>query len=118
MGGRFGRLHPVTAFRLYRSFSLPILLYGSELSTLTKTELGMMERVQRKILRTIMGLPIRCQSDVLDALMGAARVENLVAFRKLSFVMSTIRLDDSRIARQVLVERVTAPSPPRPYPFN
>ena len=111
VGGRFGRLHPVTAFRLYRSFSLPILLYGSELSTLTKTELGMMERVQRKILRTIMGLPIRCQSDVLDALMGAARVEDLVAFRKLSFVMSTIRLDDSRIARQVLVERVAVSSP-------
>ena len=78
---------------------------------LTNTELGMMECVQRKILRTIMGLPIRCQSGVLDALSGAARVETLVAFRKLSFAMSTIRLDESRIARQVLVERVAASSP-------
>ena len=79
---------------------------------LTKTKLGMMERVQRKILRTIMGLPIRCQSDVLDALMGAARVEDLVAFGNSPLLCLPHKLDSmTRIARQVLVERVAASSP-------
>lgn len=70
VGSRFGCLHPLTSFRLYQAISLPILLYGSELWTLTKTELTMLERVHRKILRTIQGLPVRCNSSSLQALMG------------------------------------------------
>ena len=56
VGSRFGRLHPVTSYRLYNTLSIPILLYGAELWTPTKTELNMLERV---FLRTIQGLPTR-----------------------------------------------------------
>ena len=53
MGTRFGCLHPLTSLRLYRSLCLPIMLYGSELWFLTKTELMFLERVHRKILRSL-----------------------------------------------------------------
>ena len=59
VGSRFGCLHPSTSFRLYSSFCLPILLYGCELWSLTGSEIIMLERVHRKILRTIQGLPLR-----------------------------------------------------------
>ena len=58
VGSRFGCLHPITSHKLYSSLCLPILLYGSELWTLTKTELNLLERTHRKILRTIQGLPL------------------------------------------------------------
>ena len=57
---RFGCLHPRTSLKLYSSLCLPIMHYGCELWTPTKSEVLMLERVHRKILRTIQGLPVRC----------------------------------------------------------
>ena len=45
VGSRFGRLHPLTSLKFYQALCLPLLLYGSELWTLTKTELLSLERV-------------------------------------------------------------------------
>ena len=56
VGSRFGRL--LTSLKFYQALCLPFLLYGSELWTLTKTELLSLERVHRRILRTIQGLPM------------------------------------------------------------
>jgi len=53
IGTHFVRLHPLTSLHLYRALSLPILLYGSEIWTLSKSELLSMERLHRKILHTI-----------------------------------------------------------------
>ena len=47
VGSRFGCLHPLTLLKLYQSLCLPILLYGSELCCITKTELMFLERVHR-----------------------------------------------------------------------
>ena len=46
------------------------MLYGSELWSLTSTELNILERTHRKILRTIQGLPIRCPAAALQSLIG------------------------------------------------
>ena len=39
VGFRFGWLHPLTSLRLYQVLCLPLLVYRSELWTLTKMEL-------------------------------------------------------------------------------
>ena len=52
VGSRFGSLHPTTSFKLYQSLCLPVLLYGAEISMLSGSEVTMMERVHRKILRS------------------------------------------------------------------
>ena len=71
VSSRFGCLHPVTSYRLYSTLSLPIILYGCELWTISKTESLMLECVHRKILRTIQGLPVRCPSVALTSLLGS-----------------------------------------------
>ena len=70
----FGRLHPLTSLCLYRALSLPILLYGSKIWTLSKSELLSLERIHRKILCTIEGLPTRCKSSALITLLGLQSV--------------------------------------------
>ena len=88
VGSRFGSLHPCTSFELYSSLCIPILLYGCELWSLTKSEVTMLERVHRKILRTIQGLPLRCPGIALQHLMGVSSAQSLIHQRQLNFMYS------------------------------
>ena len=106
IGSRFGSLHPLTSLKLYRSLCLPILLYGSELWVLSKAELVFLERVHRKILRTIQGLPTRCSSSSLNTLLGILSIEDNIRQRMLGFLVSTLSLPPDSLARQILVARV------------
>ena len=78
VGARFGCLHPSTSHKLYKSLSLPILLYGSELLPYTKSNLIMLSRVHRKIIRTMQGLPTRCPSIASNSLIGSLDIPDLV----------------------------------------
>ena len=109
VGSRFGSLHPLTSYRLYNTLSVPILLYGAELWTPTKTELIMLERVHRKILRTIQGLPTRCPSSALNTMLGSDDVESRIRQRKLNFVNSVANLDNSTLAKKLLLARAEDP---------
>ena len=88
VGSRFGCLHPCTSIKLYSSLCIPILLYGCELWSLTKSEVTMLERVHRKILRTIQGLPLRCPGIALQHLMGVSSAQSLIHQRQLNFMFS------------------------------
>ena len=84
---------------------IPILTYGCELSRLTKTELQIFERLHRKILRSIQGLPTRCPSTALLALVGMQPVEDIIKQRKLSFILSTVTHPTDSLARRVFEAR-------------
>ena len=75
---RFGCLHPLTSYRLYQTLCIPILLYGTEIWTLSKAELNMLERVHQNILRTIQGLPTRCHSTSLNHMLGSNNIESMI----------------------------------------
>ncbi len=111
VGARFGCLHPSTVLKLYKTLCLPSLLFGSELWMLTKTELLMLERVHRKILRTIQGLPTRCPSIALNCLLGIVPVSKSIDSRKLNFLFSILNLNPSSLARITLLERLADHSP-------
>ncbi len=76
------------------------MLYGSE--SLTKTDLTMLERIHRKILRTIQGLPIRCP---LTSLIGSLGISSLVDCRQLCFINSIARMSAEDLPKRVLLER-------------
>ena len=106
VGSRFGCLDPLTSLRLYSSLCLPIMLYGCELWSPTKSELLMLERVHRRILRTIQGLPLRCNSLALQCLMGTVSITSLIHQRQLNFVLSfrSLPLDSPhRLVFQALI---------------
>ena len=97
-----GCLHPLTSSRLYRALCLPILLYGSELWLISKTERLYLERVHRKILRTFMGLPVRCPASYLSTLFGLDNIDTLISQRQLGFLVATANLPCDSLPRRVL----------------
>ena len=112
VGSRFGCIHPITSMRLYSSICLPRMLYGCELWAVTKTEMEMLERSHRKILRTVQGLPLRCPNSGLLAAIGGQSIADLIAIKKLLFVHSITSLPEHSlpIPRQVLTQRLQAPN--------
>ena len=100
LGSRFGCLHPSTSYRLYSTFPIPIMLYGSEIWKITNSEVLLLERVHRKILRTIQGFPTRCPVSALNGSVGSLDIDSRIIQRKLSFaygsfhVTSTRKMDD------------------------
>ena len=110
VGSRFGCLHPLTSLKLYQVLCLPIMLYGAEIWSFTKTELLLLERVHRRILRTIQGLPLRCPSILLTKLLGISSIDDLISQRSLGFIIATANLPPDSLARQVLVDRASTPN--------
>ena len=108
LGARYVCLHPLTCYRLYTSLCIPIMLFSSEVWCITKTELLFLERVHRKILHTIQGLPVRCPSLALNFMMGSLDITSLISQWKLSFVYSIINLPDNSIARMIVCARLAA----------
>ena len=109
VGSRFGCLHPVTSYKLYSTLSIPIMLYGSELWSLTSTELNILERTHRKILPTIQGLPIRCPAAALQSLIGSRSILSYMSQRQLAFINSIINMQASDLPKQLLEARVANP---------
>ena len=105
VGSRFGSLHSLTSLKFYEALCHPILLYGSE----TKSELLFLERVQRRVLRTIQGLPVRCHSTCLTKLLVVISIEDNTIERSLGFIVATANLPVDSLARQVLVARANSP---------
>ena len=87
------------------------MLYGSELWSLTKSDLNMLERTHRKILRTIQGLPTRCPSLALTSLIGSLGISSLVDCRQLCFVNSIACMSSEDLPKRVMLERLLADSP-------
>ena len=113
LGSRAGCLHPLTSLRLYKSYCLPILLYGCELWSLTQTELTLLERTHRKILRTISGMPIRCKSLALQQSLGTISIRSLIHQRQLNFIHSFTSLPPDSLPSVIFVKRMAGPFSPR-----
>ena len=108
IGSRFGCLHPLTSYHLYCSLCIPIVLYGCELWSLTKSEIVILERVHRKILRTIQGLPIRCNTSAVLSLLGSTCMYSLVQQRQLTFVHSLSSMANDALPKKIFLARVSA----------
>ena len=110
VGSQFGCLHPITTHRLYSTLCLPILVYGAELWVLPKSELQIMERIHRKILRTAQGLPTRCPNAAVYSLIGSRSIESFIQQRQLSFINSISSLDNDALPKCLLQERLSTSS--------
>ena len=105
VGSRFGCLHPTTTHKLYNSICIPKMLYGAELWNTNKSEMLMLERANRKILRTIQGLPTRCPTVALTSLIGASSIKDTTQRNRLTFLASTLALKPSALPKRILLSR-------------
>ena len=112
IGARHSCINPLTSLRLYKAISLPILTFGLDVWSPTNTELSMMERSQVKILRTILGLPVRTSTAGIHSLLGTVPIHYTAQVKLLSFVRSTLALPPTAIARLVLLFRARQLYPP------
>ena len=108
VGARFGCLHPITSHKLY---AYQLCCMGLSSGPLTKSDLNMLERTHRKILRTIQGLPTRCPSLALTSLIGSLGISSLVDCRQLCFVNSIACMSSEDLPKRVMLERLLADSP-------
>ena len=106
IGSRFGCLHPLTSFHLYCSLCIPIMLYGCERWSVTKTEISILECVHHKILRTIQCLPTRCCSSAVHSLLGATCIYDVTQQRQLTFVKFFSAMASDALPRMIFSTRV------------
>ena len=107
VGFCFGSLHPLTSLKLYHSLSLPIMLNGSQLRSISKTELLFLERVHRKILRMILGRPTRC-SSFLSTLLEVNSIDTSIQQKSLGFIVATANVPSDSVARRILAGRAAS----------
>ena len=81
------------------------MFYGSELWYISRTELLFLERVHRKILRTIQDLSTQCPSSCLTTLMGVQSIETYIQQRSLAFIVAMANLPSDAVAQRILVAR-------------
>ena len=70
----------------------------------------MLERVHRKILRTIQGLPVRCPSVALTSLLGSRDISSFISQQQLTFINSIASMSTTDLPRLILEQRLTNPS--------
>ena len=109
VGSRFGCLHPITSYGVYSTLCLPIMLYGSELWSLSNTELNILECTHRKILCTIQGLPTRCPTTALQSLIDSRSISSFISQRQLAFINSIINMQPGDLPKPILEVRIANP---------
>ena len=111
--GRNG-LNPVTTGKIWSTYVMPRLLYGSELWMLQQKHIAQLETFQRKKLRELQGLPDRCANAAVLGLMGILPIEAEIDKRVLSLFRNIIDNPDSlecQIAtRQLATKSVSSTS--------
>ena len=100
--GAYTLLDPIDS-----TLCLLIMLYGSELWSLTNTELNIFECTHRKILHTIQVLPTRCPTTALQSLIGS---RSFISQRQLTFINSIINMQSSDHPKQILEVRIANPN--------
>jgi hypothetical protein len=90
--------------QVYKSVTLPILLYGSETWVLYRKHLKQFEKFHQRSLRNIMNIKWFDfeSNDLVLTRTNTKPVEALITKNQLSWTGHTIRMDDRRLPKQVL----------------
>ena len=96
-----------TATKLYKYIVLPRCLYGTELwCGITKTDIAKLHISHRFCLKKIQSFPKRANSIIVENMTNVLNIEAYIDQKKLLFFGRLCRLSCSRLAKNVLVERV------------
>ena len=82
--GAYGNsgLNPPVSFHMWKTFALPKMLYGLEVSYLRRSDTVQLESLQRSILRRLQCLPNNTDNVTVYCLLGARPVEQEIDYKK------------------------------------
>ena len=88
---------------VYRTFILPIFLYGCETWTWTEVQMGRLEVTHSNCLRRIIGVKLtdRHRLETIHDQCGTSSLELMVRRRTLQWMGHVLRMDEDRLPRQV-----------------
>ncbi|VDI25646.1 Hypothetical predicted protein [Mytilus galloprovincialis] len=78
-------LDPESLLHIYKTYILPVLLYGMELLTPSGKPLEQLEIFQKRMLKQILSLPTRCPDPAVYILTGILPVEAQIHIKTLTF---------------------------------
>ena len=95
--GAYGNsgLNPQVSIHMWKTFALPRMLYGLEISRLRNSDTMQLEALQRSILRRIQCLPNNTANVAVYCLLGVRPIEQEIDLKKLSFLVSILYNDSS-----------------------
>ena len=79
-------LDPETSLQLFKTYVLPILLYGKEILLPTKKHTAKMDLFQKRILKKILPLPTNTPDCAVYILTGIWSVELQIQYKALIFL--------------------------------
>lgn len=110
-------IHRKTKIRIYKTIIRTIMCYGSETWMLTQTSEKMVNTFERKILRRILG-PIQDRdgwrsryNSELYSIFDEPEISTVMRFRRLQWAGHVQRMEDGRIPKKILKERIFGTRP-------
>ena len=97
----------LTAIKLYKTIVPPRSLYGAELwFKITNDQLKKLERAHRFCLKIIQAMPKRTKTCIVQCMVNVFSLEAYIDLKKLLFFGRLCRLDCSKLAKQLFLERL------------
>ena len=83
-------MNPLVSFHMWKTFAIPRMLYGLEISKLRHSDNIQLETLQRSVLRRLQYFPNNTANVAVYCLLGVRPVEQEIDFRKLSLLISIL----------------------------
>jgi hypothetical protein len=92
---------------VYKTYVLPILLYGMELLIPSSKPLEQLEMFQKRMIKQLLSLPTRCPDPAVYILTGILPIEAQIHLKALVFFNNVCHQDESSIEKKLAVRQLT-----------
>ncbi|CAH1780848.1 unnamed protein product, partial [Owenia fusiformis] len=106
LGSLTGGLSPLTASRLYTTYSLNTMLYGCAVIQYTPQEVERLEIVHREIGRRVQNLPKGSANPIATTPLGLSKISRKIDIYRLMFFWGILSLPMSNIYKCVAIHRL------------
>ena len=100
-------INPAILTKIYRSVTLPKMLYGIEVIPVNNSMLQEFELAHRQNAKLIQGLPMSAPNPTPLATLGWSSIQSEIAIRKICFMWKLFNLPDTNIYKRICVHIIS-----------
>jgi len=105
-------LRPLTAVRLFKSIVRPVLEFGAQFASFSKTQMCKLENFQYTALRTLFGLSRSVSRPMVRTFAGIQSLRSRYKILKLNYFERICSLPSNSIIRRIGAQRISQPNEP------